>query len=69
MLKHKYAIGDTVKVVPGADARNRMKSVADSQFRIVRLLPMGASSLQYRVRDVFSGQERVVSEYDVSASD
>jgi hypothetical protein len=67
MLKHKHAIGDTVRVIPDADARSRMKSIADSQFKIVRLLPMGPSSLQYRVRDMFSGQERIVGEYDVTA--
>ena len=69
MVKHKYAIGDTVKVIAGVGTRGRMKSVADSQFKVVRLLPMGHASLQYRVRDIFSGQERVVSEYDVSTSE
>jgi hypothetical protein len=69
MLKHRYSVGDTVKVIPGADTRGSMKSVADSEFKIIRLLPMGPSSLQYRVRDMFSGQERIVGEYDVVASE
>ena len=67
MSKHRFAIGDLVKVIPGADTRNRARSLADSQFKVIRLMPMGISAFQYRVQDMFSGQERVVSEYEVSA--
>jgi hypothetical protein len=37
-----------------------------ARFEILRLLPRAESTLHYRVRDMASGQERAVSEQEIT---
>ena len=68
---HVFAVGQRVKFVPVAATvvRDRQANVAlyAASFEIVRQLPRAESTLLYRVRDVDSGQERVVSEQEITS--
>ena len=62
---HRFKIGEIVKLIPtriGALPRNMGKGLTGAEFEITRLLPEEMHSLQYRIKDTSSGQERVVDE-------
>jgi hypothetical protein len=56
MTRHKYAVGQTVDFLPGALDGN----VPRGRYKIQRLLPSETKDLQYRVKHVVDGHERVV---------
>ena len=64
MAKHKYGVGETVvfrpmRVTYGAPAL---------PCKVVRLLPSDGVDLQYRVKAIAEGQERVVRESELRAA-
>jgi hypothetical protein len=58
MTLHKYAVGQTVDFLPSALDGN----VPRGRYKIQRLLPSETKDLQYRVKHVVDGHERVVSQ-------
>jgi hypothetical protein len=56
--------------VPGQNSVRRARSediaLYAARFEILRLLPRAESTLHYRVRDMASGQERAVSEQEIT---
>jgi hypothetical protein len=58
MSARKFAVGQTVRFAPD---RNQ-ESAARGSFKIVRLLSEAVSVLQYRVKSLLDGHERVASE-------
>ena len=69
--QHAFAVGQRVKFVPALTTviRDRQADAAlyAASFEIVRQLPRAESALLYRVRDITSGQERVVSEQEITS--
>ncbi|MEJ0016342.1 MAG: hypothetical protein WDN25_07195 [Acetobacteraceae bacterium] len=58
MSRHKFKIGQTVHLVP-----NRLeRHVPGGAYKIERVLPDEGRDLQYRVKNVQDGHERVVNE-------
>jgi len=75
VTRHAFAVGEVVKVLPNAMER-KPKDIAKSlyayDFTITRLLPEETSALQYRIKNVATGQERVAHEselYSAAAGD
>ena len=64
MLAHKFAVGQTVRFLPG----RTQEGTARGSFKVVRLLPEAASVLQYRVKSQLDGHERVVREDQLARS-
>ena len=68
---YAFAVGQRVRFVPQQSTvvRDRETDAAlyAASFEIVRQLPKAESRLHYRVRDVVSGQERVVSEQEITS--
>lgn len=67
--RHKYEVGQQVRYFLGATgrlSREVEKSLSGSSFEISRLLPSSGAEFQYRVKNTTTGQERVVSEGDIS---
>jgi hypothetical protein len=65
---HKFAIGEVVALSssPGVVRTKDMeRELIAARFEIMRLLPEQDRSLQYRVKDTISGQERVVAEESI----
>ena len=62
MTTHKFKVGETVELHPGRLSPN----VPRGLYRIERLLPIESGNVQYRVRRIADGQERVVVESDLS---
>lgn len=62
MAKHKFAIGDAVRMTAAA---GRLPTA--TAFKIVRLVPGDREDLPpaYRVKSVSEGHERVVKEDDI----
>ena len=60
MASHRFAAGQTVKVVPGPNLGN-----ARGSFKIVRVLPTEHGINQYRIKSESDGHERVVTEAEV----
>lgn len=58
MTQHKYAVGQAVDLWPNALDRH----VPSGRYTIQRQLPSETRDLQYRVRHVADGHERVVVE-------
>jgi hypothetical protein len=67
MAKHSFRVGQNVRLIHNAVDRKQGGSVAETVFQIVRLMPLAGSAFQYRLRDSYSGQERVVGEMDIRA--
>ncbi len=68
VARHAYAVGQMVKVLPSAFGRRPKEvesSVSGNSFEITRLLPEVASSFQYRIKNMTTGQERVVTESEI----
>ena len=69
--RYAFTVGQRVKFVPVAATviRDKQSDAAlyAASFEIVRQLPRAESTLLYRVRDVDSGQERVVSEHEITS--
>jgi hypothetical protein len=61
MPSHKYAAGRKVQFVP-SDLRLSLPG----QFEIVRTMPIEHGVLQYRVKSLKDGHQRVVMESDLS---
>lgn len=64
MSIHKFAIGQSVRFVPGWHQANKISG----HFKIVRLLPEAANVLQYRVKSQVDGHERVAREDQLARS-
>lgn len=68
VTRHAFTVGQMVKVLPSAFGR-RPKEVESSahgnSFEIMRLLPEAAASFQYRIKNLTTGQERVVTESEI----
>ena len=58
MALYKFAFGETVDFVPGAGDTN----VPYGKYKIQRQMPSENRELQYRVKHVTDGHERVLSE-------
>jgi hypothetical protein len=64
MAKHKYGVGETVVFRP-----MRMSFGPPSvACTVVRHLPSDGTDLQYRVKAIAEGQERVVRESELKAT-
>ena len=61
MPSHKYAAGRKVQFAPSDLHRS-----LPGQFEIVRALPIEHGILQYRVKSLKDGHQRVVMESDLS---
>ena len=71
IIRHAFAVGQVVKVLPSAFGRKSKdveKSLYADDFQVTRLLPEEASSFQYRIKNVATGQERVAAESELSAA-
>jgi hypothetical protein len=64
MERHRFATGDVV--VYKTD--NKFVDAPRGDYKITRLLPLAGSGIQYRIKHVFDGHERVVNETDLSVS-
>jgi hypothetical protein len=62
MSRHKYAIGDRVRLAIMKYAGEAPPGV----YAISRQLPIEANVCQYRVRHLEDGHERVVQEHQIS---
>ena len=58
MLRHKYAAGDQVMVVPDPSNEN----VRPGVYTIVKALPVAGRGCQYRVKNATDTHERVLDE-------
>ena len=68
---HKYAIGEIVAISGGLNVvrtKNMQIQQASARFEIKQRLPEQDRSLQYRVRNTVTGQERVVAEESILGS-
>ncbi len=63
MQTHKFAIGQKLSFSPGRFEHERTPSL----FEVTRLLPAEGTDLQYRVKNMSSGQERVVRESQLNS--
>ncbi|MFO1060027.1 MAG: hypothetical protein U1E53_24050 [Dongiaceae bacterium] len=61
MTRHSFSVGDEVRFDPGIFERT---SVAGS-YCVVKLLPPDGADLQYRVRSLSDGHERVAREFQL----
>jgi hypothetical protein len=59
---HKFKVGETVELHAGRLGAN----VPRGLYRIERLLPVESGNVQYRVKHVRDGHERVVAESHLS---
>ncbi|HVC54550.1 MAG TPA: hypothetical protein VND95_01260 [Stellaceae bacterium] len=64
MAAHKFIIGQTVQFSPD----RYQDSAGRGRFKVVRLLPEAANVLQYRVKSLVDGHERVVREDQLARS-
>ena len=64
MVKHKFATGDRVAVVPDRNNPN----VRPGTYAVVRVLPLAGSGPQYRVKHTLDSHERVVEEAQLRAA-
>ena len=60
MDKHRFKVGDTVRVNHSANPH-----LPPNRYRVVRLLPAEGRDHQYRLKSLTDGQERVVRESDL----
>jgi hypothetical protein len=60
-LLHKFKIGQIVDLIP-----TTFRSAAKGSYEIVRLVPVGATDPQYRIKSKSEVHERVVSEGDLT---
>ena len=64
MSTHKFTVGQTVQFSPDRSQGNGGRG----RFKVVRLLPESAQVLQYRVKSLADGHERVVREDQLARS-
>jgi len=64
MQVHKYHVGDRVNF----DARMQVGAAA-GEYEVLRLLPIEAGQLQYRIKSALERSERVVQEHQLSPRD
>ena len=62
MATHKFKVGETVELYPGRLDPNAPRGL----YRIERLLPVESGNVQYRVKYIADGHERVVTEDHLS---
>jgi hypothetical protein len=62
MATHKFKVGETVELRSGGLDRNAPRGF----YRIERLLPVESRIVQYRVKHITDGHERVVTEGHLS---
>lgn len=60
---HKFKVGQIVDLIPAT-----FRSAATGSYEIVRLVPIGSSDPQYRIKSKGEIFERVVSEGDLVLS-
>jgi len=58
MVQYKFKVGETVDFLPGASDAN----IPYGKYKIQRQMPSENRELQYRVKHVTDGHERVISE-------
>ncbi|HUA77288.1 MAG TPA: hypothetical protein VMA86_06425 [Acetobacteraceae bacterium] len=63
MSSHKFAVGQTVALLPGS----RDGGIPRGRYKIQRLLPAERREFQYRVKHTIDGHERVVLEGQLTA--
>lgn len=63
MSDHKFAVGQTVRFVPGSLDGN----IPRGNYRVERQLPSETRDLQYRIKHFTDGHERVVRESQLAA--
>ncbi|HUZ62888.1 MAG TPA: hypothetical protein VMU82_04150 [Acetobacteraceae bacterium] len=57
-IVHKFKIGQRVRFLPDSFEQSALRGV----YTVVRLMPSETRDLQYRVKNVQDGHERVVRE-------
>jgi len=62
MARHKFAVGQVIDLV--FDPRNG--NVPRGRYKIQRLFPSDSGPLQYRVKHMEDGHERVIAESQVA---
>jgi len=62
MTRHKFAVGQTVDLLPGTGNGN----IPRGRYKVQRQLPSETRDLQYRVKHAVDGHERVVLESQLS---
>ena len=63
MAKHKFAVGDRVKLLSD---KNNMH-VSPGIYTIVRVMPVTNQGLQYRAKNMADDHERVLDENELRA--
>jgi hypothetical protein len=63
MARHKFTVGEVVDFLPGT----RDTNIPRGRYKIERLLPSETRDLQYRVKHVVDGHERVVLESQLAS--
>ena len=66
-----FALNQRVRIAPRTGlllSKDMQESLYSSDFEVIRLLPSGDRGFQYRIKNITSGQERVVVESDLSAA-
>ena len=58
MLKHKYAVGDRVMVLPNSGKEN----IRPGGYTILKVLPVAGYGCQYRAEHAVDTHERVLDE-------
>ena len=65
MAHHKFKVGQTVHLIP-----NRLeRHVPGGAYTVQRLLPVEGRDVQYRVKNVQDGHERVVNEAQLTTAE
>lgn len=64
MAAHKFAIGQSVRLMP----LRHQDNFAGGSYTIVRLLPEQDNTPQYRIKAKVDGRERVVLEVQIARS-
>ena len=59
--EHKFRVDQAVEFFPGRSLAHKVKG----RYTIVRLLPMGGNTPQYRIKNKADGHERVVRENEL----
>jgi hypothetical protein len=59
---HKYAVGQTVGLVPG----HTFRGVVSGRFQVLELLPFTGGSVLYRIRSPEELFERIAGEHEIT---
>jgi hypothetical protein len=63
MSEHKFCVGQAVEYL----SSRRFDRLAGGRYTVVRLLPLEASTPQYRIKSALDGRERLVREGEIAS--